>query len=64
MAKKCKTCIYRAAESDMGNCDYILITGQMRGCPAINCDKYKKGKRISLKKHLDMVLKGSVLDYE
>lgn len=52
--KKCKTCIYRAAEAELGNCDYILITGHMRGCPAgDDCIRYEKGERIGLKKHVN-----------
>lgn len=26
-------------------CDYIGVTGYMRGCKAADCDKYEKGKR-------------------
>lgn len=29
--EKCKTCQYRAQKSMPNNCDYILITGHMRG---------------------------------
>lgn len=64
MAKKCKTCRYRAAVQEFGNCDYILITGHMRGCPSNNCDKYENGERIGLKGHLNMVLKGSEIFHE
>lgn len=38
-------CQYRASQN-LKTCDYILITGHMRGCPVQNCDKYKPGKRV------------------
>ena len=60
MARKCKTCTYRAAEQEFNNCDYFLITGHMRGCPATDCHRYEKGDRISLRKYREMVLKGTV----
>lgn len=41
--KKCKTCIYRARQGR--GCDYADLTGKLRGCPADQCDKYKKGQR-------------------
>lgn len=28
-----------------GNCNYICITGKIRGCDVENCDKYINGKR-------------------
>lgn len=50
---QCRTCVYRSNQSNGDEpltrvgCDYILITGHMRGCPpAPNCEKYRKGKRI------------------
>ena len=54
----CNTCIYRCW-SDMatGNstCDYMLITGERRGCKGGNdCTKYEKGdkkKRINRLKY-------------
>ena len=33
-------------------CDYILIIGKMRGCPADQCDKYEKGKRKPVKRRV------------
>lgn len=33
----CSGCGYRGY---IGGCNYILIEGQRRGCPADNCDKY------------------------
>lgn len=44
--KKCKKCKYRAQDTMPNNCDYILITGRMRGCDPEHCDKYVKGDRI------------------
>lgn len=44
---KCRSCIYRATAQAVNGCDYILITTTMRGCSAKECDKYKRGKRIS-----------------
>lgn len=43
----CKTCVYRASEISIGNCDYILIVGESRGCDSTkHCAKYKEGPRI------------------
>lgn len=41
--QRCKTCIYRAYQGR--GCDYILITGERRGCKPEECDKYVKGKK-------------------
>lgn len=53
--KLCNTCIYRPSQQDrMGlkmRCDYIGITGHMRGCPVENCTRYKRGRRIVVKRH-------------
>lgn len=49
--KRCETCWYvgslRTAVDRGGNsCDYMLITGKLRGCPAGDqCTKYKEGRR-------------------
>lgn len=44
--KQCKTCVYRGWNQEYA-CNYIAITGQMRGCPpSPNCTRYQKGKRI------------------
>lgn len=45
-AKRCRKCKYRGPEHSVQCCDYILITGQMRGCSIANCDKFVKGKRM------------------
>lgn len=46
--KLCKTCKYRTTktnELDSGMlCNYIGITGKMRGCKAEHCIRYEKGK--------------------
>ena len=41
--QRCKTCIYRAYQGR--GCDYILITGERRGCKPEECDKNVKGKK-------------------
>lgn len=43
----CKSCIYSRTTSATKNmsCDYLLITGNRRGCKVGECDKYEKGKR-------------------
>lgn len=47
--KKCKTCVYRMSKHEQGfmhgNCNYICITGKIRGCDVENCDKYINGKK-------------------
>lgn len=45
--RKCSSCIYRQLNPNLGNCDYICKTGHSRGCSAIDCDKYVKGKPIA-----------------
>lgn len=49
--KKCGTCIYRSAKEDIYGCDFILITGHMRGCSASECNKYKRGRKIKAAKN-------------
>lgn len=41
--EKCKSCFYRGLfyPNDMC-CDYLVMTGESRGCSVENCDKYKK----------------------
>lgn len=53
MRKKCKTCIYRGYPN---GCDFILATGERRGCPASECTRYVKGKKIKLP---DRVVQGN-----
>ena len=49
--KQCRTCIYRSnhhdQNADLIHCDYIGMTGHMRGCHSSpTCTKYVKGKRL------------------
>lgn len=48
-SKKCRGCIYGSTISgDLVVCNYILVTGQRRGCDAgQNCERYIKGARCS-----------------
>lgn len=48
-SKKCRGCIYGSTISgDLVVCNYILVTGQRRGCEAgQNCERYIKGARCS-----------------
>lgn len=42
---KRKDCFYRSDGAGLVTCDYILKTGQPRGCSVEHCDKYKtRGK--------------------
>lgn len=48
----CKTCKYRIGVNykvEGMHCNYIEITGHMRGCDAADCDKYEKGKMLTKK---------------
>lgn len=50
MAKKegCRRedCIYRSENCGwFVSCDYLLMTGDVRGCPIENCTKYTPGER-------------------
>ena len=44
--KLCKTCKYSYCynENYLVTCDYLLITGNLRGCEVGECDKYEPGK--------------------
>lgn len=47
--EKCKRCKYHgtieAGHTDkLVICEYIIVTGNMRGCPAKECDKFVAGK--------------------
>lgn len=48
--KKCPTCIFRQTDKNLGNCAYIEVMGHTRGCSAIECDKYVKGKPLKKRK--------------
>lgn len=48
----CKTCQYRIGKNyrmEGMRCNYIEVTGHMRGCDAADCDKYVKGKMLTKK---------------
>ena len=48
-SKKCRYCIYSSTiTGGLVVCNYILVTGQRRGCDAgQNCERYIKGARCS-----------------
>ena len=58
--EKCKTCVYRAADTDPNNCDYALVTKKCRGCSVSECDKYIKGDRIGIIDHFQHPLPGTI----
>lgn len=48
----CRSCQYRAGAQDRNKgmkCMYILVEHHSRGCKAECCDKYVKGRRLSIK---------------
>ena len=51
---KCATCKYRCRLEEHTCCQFILITGHMRGCSPENCTRYISGKRIKLPSKADM----------
>lgn len=60
-SERCGLCIYRGAQPPQSCCNYILITGHMRGCPVEGCSKYEKGEKIIIVEDVDM--KGRELKY-
>jgi len=60
-SERCGSCIYRGAQPPQSCCNYILITGHMRGCPVEGCSKYEKGEKIIIVEDVDM--KGRELKY-
>lgn len=60
-SERCGSCIYRGAQPPQSCCNYILITGHMRGCPVEGCSKYEKGEKIIIVEDPDM--KGRELKY-
>lgn len=44
---RCMLCYYHGYNAFLGiTCDYILVTGKMRGCePGKGCKRFKKGQR-------------------
>lgn len=53
-SERCGSCIYRGAQPPQSCCNYILITGHMRGCPIEGCSKYEKGEKIIIVEDPDM----------
>ena len=49
--KPCGTCKYMGS----GTCDYLIITGHRRNCPAVNCKCYVKGDYVGRTKALTVV---------
>lgn len=46
MDKKCTKCKYVSKNRSLVFCDYLGMTGPLRGCRAdANCDKYEPRKR-------------------
>lgn len=45
VCKKIKTCKYGGKTGGIRICDYLGITGERRGCPVQNCEKYEKKRR-------------------
>ncbi len=45
--KRCdRPCKYRATEYAINGCDYLIITGQSRGCPPCDeCTRFEEGER-------------------
>ena len=60
-SERCGSCVYRGAQPPQSCCNYILITGHMRGCPVEGCSKYEKGEKIIIVEDVDM--KGRELKY-
>lgn len=46
-SKRCRKCVYRASSgnSSLYTCDYIIATGESRGCKVRNCNKFKLAKK-------------------
>lgn len=47
VTERCRWCVYFSTANDVGPyCDYILLEGHSRGCPAgDNCTAFKKARR-------------------
>lgn len=45
ICRKTKSCVYGGRFNNAGCCDYILITGKKRPCPAGDCKVYRTGKK-------------------
>ena len=62
--KQCdRPCRYRASAYAVNGCNYLLVTGQSRGCRAgVQCTRFEEGERISLE--IDLFLVGEKLSEE
>lgn len=49
--KTCRGCKYFSIFSSVGTCNYCLMTGTPRGCPADKCNKKKGKNRNETKNH-------------
>ena len=48
MEERCKSCRYRSGTPRDNGCDYLLLTGKARGCPAgEGCRRYEAGPRLA-----------------
>ena len=45
----CKKCIFKGGWGSRVHCDYLNITGHMRGCRPDNCDKFQSGSKKKVK---------------
>ena len=59
MSCKRTDCLYHPERCLSYNCDYMLLTGESRGCkPGRNCDKYRKAtpkEKLSLRRKVASV---------
>lgn len=52
----CKKCIYSSKEKTLEPmCNYILDTGQRRGCKLGECDKFTEGSRKKKKRQIALI---------
>ena len=55
---RCRTCAYYSSTTP--SCDYIIITGKVRGCPAgEGCKRYVCNKASEIKRRNSILLPGS-----
>lgn len=49
--KQCRVCKYRSRDKIGGHiyCDYFGVTGKLRNCSPINCEKFKEDVRAKRK---------------
>lgn len=45
---QCSKCRYRGMIGRTHCCDYIIITGRSRGCSALGCKRFERGRRTKL----------------